>query len=139
MDFLDFENLQRPGSPNTFLVAPEGLCRLAGVDAPAPRFAESPKALFALLTRLVRSGKRVRDMLEDPKARRLRYVEATPLLGFRDDVDIVVLPVDGGEDAGASSTLAIYSRSRVGYSDLGANAKRVRRLLESLSAATKAP
>jgi uncharacterized protein (DUF1499 family) len=36
-----------------------------------------------------------------------------------------------GDDAGRS-TLAIYSASRVGYSDLGANAKRVGEILTSL-------
>lgn len=48
--------------------------------------------------------------------------------GFKDDVAIRVRP---GAD-GVSSIVDIRSTSRVGVSDLGANAKRVRRLLNSI-------
>ena len=49
---------------------------------------------------------------------------------FKDDVDILVLPVEGHDH---QSTLAIYSGSRLGYSDLGTNGKRVNALLTALA------
>jgi uncharacterized protein (DUF1499 family) len=58
--------------------------------------------------------------------RRISYVTTIPVVGFKDDVDIEVLSTETG------STLAIFSRSRVGYSDLGVNRKRVQKLLSAL-------
>lgn len=56
-----------------------------------------------------------------------RFVAVTPALRFRDDVDVLILPaMDGG------STMAVYSRSRVGLWDLGANRARVMRLHSEL-------
>ncbi len=137
MEFLDFLTLARPASPNTYLLCPEGYCGQAKADSVAPRFAESPKDLFRLVTRLVRSEPRVRDVLEDPDALAIRYVAVTPVLRFKDDVDIRVLPAEpGGKAKEPGATLAIYSRSRVGYSDFGANAKRVGNLMEKLQTAT---
>jgi uncharacterized protein (DUF1499 family) len=46
---------------------------------------------------------------------------------FKDDVYVQALPVDGQAD---HSSVAIYSGSRFGYSDLGTNAKRVKELLD---------
>jgi uncharacterized protein (DUF1499 family) len=56
-----------------------------------------------------------------------RFVAVTPALRFRDDVDVLILPaMDGG------STMAVYSRSRVGLWNLGANRARVMRLHSEL-------
>ena len=44
---------------------------------------------------------------------------------YPDTVDVLVLPAEGGR-----STVAIYSRSQIGRSDLGANLARIRRWLE---------
>jgi len=50
-------------------------------------------------------------------------VEETLVFGFKDDVIIRVLPTEEG------SQIDVRSVSRVGISDLGANAKRIRRVL----------
>lgn len=57
----------------------------------------------------------------------VRFVAVTPTLRFRDDVDALILPAVGG-----GSTMAVYSRSRVGLWDLGANRARVMRLQSDL-------
>ena len=66
----------------------------------------------------------------DDQAAQISFVPVSKLMRFKDDVSVKVLPVAG--DA-AKSTLAIYSASRVGYSDMGANAKRVGALLDRLA------
>jgi uncharacterized protein (DUF1499 family) len=66
----------------------------------------------------------------DPAAGRISFIAVTKLLRFKDDVDILVLPVPGHDH---QSTLVVYSRSRVGYSDLGTNGKRVNALLSALA------
>ena len=124
---IDFAVLERPKSPNTYLVAPEGLCRNATPDRVAPVFSGGPERLRDAFLRLMRSEPNVSDgpATGDPLA--YTFVAVTPLLRFKDDVDVRFLAVDGG------ASLAIYSRSRVGYSDLGANRKRVEAWLQALS------
>ncbi|MEE4350486.1 MAG: DUF1499 domain-containing protein [Pacificimonas sp.] len=80
------------------------------------------------LTLAQESGWRV--IARDPAAGQFEAVATTRLLRFRDDV---VVRVRGDE---ASAQVDMRSRSRVGRSDFGANAKRIDRFLTSLAAKT---
>jgi uncharacterized protein (DUF1499 family) len=70
-------------------------------------------------------------------ARRDGVIEATarsPIMGFRDDVVIRVMPMSRG------TRVDVRSASRVGSYDLGANASRIRSLLEDIDdAVSSAP
>jgi uncharacterized protein (DUF1499 family) len=57
---------------------------------------------------------------EDAATRVLEAVAITGLMRFRDDIVIVVRPAAGG------SAVHMRSKSRLGKSDLGANAERIR-------------
>lgn len=131
--FIKFESLERPKRPNTALAAPPGICSNATPDMDVPVFGERPDDLFARIEAYVAAqrGWHLRD--SDAESRQLSCVAITPLLKFKDDVDVQVLELESGEGA----TLAIYSRSRVGYSDMGANAKRIRKMLGDLTTAEK--
>jgi uncharacterized protein (DUF1499 family) len=59
---------------------------------------------------------------------RIEATATTPWFGFKDDVVVRVTPVAGG------SAVDIRSESRVGKSDLGANAARIRKLMARLKA-----
>lgn len=60
---------------------------------------------------------------------RFEAVTKTPLFGFVDDIAVRITPLaDGG------SAVDVRSMSRVGVSDLGTNAKRIRRFLGELEA-----
>ncbi|MBI1203554.1 MAG: DUF1499 domain-containing protein [Rhodopseudomonas sp.] len=62
----------------------------------------------------------------------------TPLMGFRDDIVIRITPLGSGSDAGAR--IDLRSASRIGSVDFGANAKRLRALMEDIDdAASNAP
>ncbi len=63
----------------------------------------------------------------DPVAGRIEATATTPWFGFKDDVVIRITPEPGG------SRLDIRSVSRVGKSDLGANAARIRAYVELLN------
>ncbi|RIJ15058.1 DUF1499 domain-containing protein [Henriciella mobilis] len=126
---VDFEKIERPGSPNTYLVAPEGLCANATPDADAPSFDLSPEALFAKVESALSDKSNWSVTHRDPATRQIDLVARTPVLKFKDDVAIRVLP-DGANHG--KSRLAVYSRSRVGYHDLGANRKRVDSLIAEL-------
>jgi hypothetical protein len=64
-----------------------------------------------------------------PEEGRLEATETSALFRFKDDVVLRVKPSDTGE----GSIVDMRSVSRVGVSDLGANAKRVRSFLADLS------
>ena len=124
----DFQTLQRPKSPNTYLVTPPGMQSAAEPDERSPVFAEAPQALYERLKAFIASQKQWTVSEEAAGELQLELVVTTKLLKFKDDVSIRVCPVP----AGSGSALAIYSRSRVGHHDLGANRKRVQSLIETL-------
>lgn len=78
--------------------------------------------------------RRVRERVRSADGLARAYEQRTPLLGFTDDIDVRFVSL--GE---SRASLAVYSRSRVGYSDLGTNRKRVMRWLAGLEAAGAVP
>lgn len=125
---IDFAALVRPETPNTYLLAPDGLCKRAVPDVISPVFNDSLHATYERLLARIAARPRWRLVMEDPGAHALQFVAVSAVFRFRDDVDAMVLDGPGGQ----GSQLAIYSRSRLGHSDLGANRRRVSDLIESL-------
>lgn len=66
----------------------------------------------------------------DPAAGRLEATATTRFFRFKDDLVVRARPTEGG-----GSIVDVRSVSRVGVSDLGENAKRIRRFLQDLTAA----
>lgn len=64
-----------------------------------------------------------------PASLRIEATDTTPFFGFKDDVVIRITP------AGAGSRVDIRSLSRVGRSDLGVNARRIRTFFSRLASA----
>lgn len=124
---IDFAELVRPSKPNTYLVAPAELCQKASPDEPSPQFGSDAAELFDRVLSVLRADRRYIEVETDDAHHRIAAVAATSPIRFLDDVDIAVLP------SGDGAVLAIYSRSRVGYSDLGVNRRRVQRLLAALA------
>lgn len=65
----------------------------------------------------------------DRQTHRLRYVQRTAIMHFPDTISVRFIDLGPGK-----ATLAIYSRSQIGYSDVGANKARVLRWLALLQA-----
>jgi uncharacterized protein (DUF1499 family) len=61
-----------------------------------------------------------------PAEGRIEATDTTAWFGFKDDVVIRIRP------QGSASRVDVRSKSRVGMSDLGANAERIGRLLDRL-------
>ena len=127
-DFINFKSLKRPPKPNTCLAAPDNHCLAAEPDFAPPDFAMTGRGLFSKLSEIVAADRRFGKVSADAETLRLKFVATTGLMRFKDDVDVEIIPLDEGR-----STLAIYSRSRLGYSDLGANQKRVTKLIGKLT------
>jgi uncharacterized protein (DUF1499 family) len=85
--------------------------------APAAAFARALEAATAMGWEIVAA---------DVAAGRIEATATTPWFGFRDDIVVRVAPAPMG------SRIDVRSVSRVGKSDLGANAKRVRAFLARL-------
>lgn len=127
-DYINFKSLKRPPKPNTCLVAPDHHCLAAEPDFAAPSLNIAAPDLFSKLTDIITANRQFGAVDTDADTLRIKFVATTGLMRFKDDIDIEIIPIDAD-----NATLAIYSRSRVGYSDLGANRKRVSKIISSVT------
>lgn len=107
-----FAELQGIGYPN-----------LRGLELAVPQvqaFARARDALQAMGLEIVAA---------DERQGTIEAVATTQWFGFKDDVAVRVSP------AGAGSRIDVRSKSRVGRSDLGTNAKRIQDLLDRVAVA----
>ena len=65
-----------------------------------------------------------------PQEGRLEATDRTPLMGFQDDIVVRIRAGNGGR----GSVVDVRSASRVGLSDVGTNARRIRTFLQALQA-----
>lgn len=117
---------ERPDSPNSHLLAPEGEAA-SRTDGEAPIWEVPPQALMQAFDAMALSQPRTTRLAGGPEEGLATYVQRSAFWGFPDYVSVRALPAGEG-----SSTLAIYSRSRYGYSDLSVNAARVSAWLDGL-------
>jgi uncharacterized protein (DUF1499 family) len=87
---------------------------------PAQAFARAREALHAMGLDIVAA---------DEREGRIEAVATTRWFGFKDDVAVRISP------AGTGSRLDVRSKSRLGRSDLGTNAKRIQELLDKVAVA----
>ncbi len=143
MNIDALKTLKRPASPNTYLVAPEGLCEFARIDQVSPIYPMTPQALQLALEAVIKTRKDWQIKPDKLTDGHIAFVAVSGFLKFKDDVDIFILPVLPSEASAGkmpiSSQLAVYSRSRIGYSDMGANGKRVKELLTAIGKVSPAP
>lgn len=126
-DIPDPTTLSRTGRPNDWLVCPEGACA-AEASAAAPAYQVPPEELFAAWRAVLAEQPRVTTIAVDEPRRLIMVQDRTPWLRFVDTATVRVLP---GPDA-AGSTFAAYSRSEIGYGDLGTNRRRLEAWIEAV-------
>jgi len=127
---LEFGQLKRRESPNDYLVCPTDYCRKAKPDRISPELAVSAANLRTRLDALLIKEPRTRIVSDD----RAHVVieQRSAIFRFPDLIDIEL--IDLGP---AKSTLAIFSRSKYGYYDFGANKRRIDSWLRELVASPK--
>lgn len=125
-NFTDFASLIPPDSPNAWVVAPVGVIR-GKADEEAPTFAVDAVRLAGAWRDVVAAEPRTTITAVSVDGLQIEAEQRSALFGFVDDISFRALPLAEG-----SSTLAVYSRSRVGYWDLGVNRSRVRSWLDRL-------
>ncbi len=130
MDTVSFKRLKRPQSPNTYLLAPEGFCDEAEPDTVSDPLMIPPIEIYDAFISMIAARADWTLQTTDEARGLIHFVATSRFMRFKDDIHILILPEDTG-DAGAR--LAVYSSSRIGHSDLGANRKRVMHMLTNLN------
>jgi uncharacterized protein (DUF1499 family) len=112
---IDFATLARPATRNTYLVCPKGRCA-AAADEEGLVFQIPAAQLLDLARATLSAEPRTRLVRDEPGLLRLVLVQRSRVFRFPDTITAQVFPLpDGG------STLAMYSCSNYGRSDLGVN------------------
>jgi hypothetical protein len=127
---IEFASLVQPRSPNTCLAAPPG--HPGPKQVTAPILPATPEAVFNTLLTLAEGFPRTWRLAAWPERRQAQWVERSALVNYPDIIVAEIVATPEG------TSLFLYSRSLFGYSDLGANAKRVARWLAALQAALPA-
>ena len=123
-----FRKLERPDSPNSWLVAPADF--VIKPDAVAPVFNVPVSRLRETFQSFVAATEHAAVIAESPDG--MHIVVTTPWLRFKDDVRVLFIAVGKSK-----STIALYSASRVGWWDFGTNRRRVENWLERTQAGVK--
>lgn len=110
------------GGPRTAALQAEAYPDIATASLPLP----PEQAFVAAVAAADALGWQV--IAAEPRAGRLEATDTTFWFGFKDDVVVRIIPEPGG------SRIDVRSASRVGQSDVGANARRIRRFLERMEA-----
>ena len=129
---VDFPTLRRRSSPNDALACPQDVCT-ARTDVTVPDFPVDGERLRTLV-KAVATADGAEHVFESSTQPQDRYVARTRLMRFPDTIDVLIVERDAGH-----ATLALYSRSQIGRSDLGANRARLSRWIARLSARTAQP
>lgn len=124
----DFSVPSRTGKLNDSLACPADDCRKGIPDIETRRYNLPPASLFAIVEKVVRRlpGK-VRVVGANPVNTRLRAIVFSPALRMPSTLSLMITPARGG-----GSFLYVYSRSQIGYYDLGRNTANVVALIAAI-------
>ena len=127
---IDFSTLERPSSPNTYLVAPEtGVAGYVGVpgDEAAPVVGVAAPALVDAWRGVVQSQPRTQVTFVSEDSLQIEAAQKSAVFGFVDRISFRALPLTDEQ-----STFIAYSRSESGYWDLGVNRSRLRQWTDAV-------
>jgi uncharacterized protein (DUF1499 family) len=124
---VDFAALVRTRAPHDALACPEGACGDARIDIATPIYPVDSSELRGIVREVARRQLGTQLVYSARWDEEDRYVVRSQLLRFPDTVNVRVF---GAGDEG--STLALYSRSQIGYSDMGVNERRLRTWLAAI-------
>lgn len=118
---VDPVNAARPRSPNWAIATPAEKHAAPVYDLSA---ADLARAFDAFAT----AKPRTRRLAGSPEDGRMTYIVRSALVGYPDYVSVAFIDLGDG-----TSTLALFSRSRFGYSDQGVNRRRLAEWLTEFS------
>lgn len=116
-----------PSTPNSYRVAPADAA--IDADSVSPIFPRPVDEVAAAFDRIAIGAGNVEVVAGSADDGFVTYVQSSTLFGFPDYISVRFIEVDA-----TTSTLSVFSRSRLGQSDLGVNKKRVTSWLDQLAA-----
>lgn len=128
---IHFDHFTLPTTPNYYLVCPKNKCPHKA-HATAPIFTLSKDALITAWKKMQSTQPRLSETYHDKASSHYQYVQRSFVFRFPDYIDVKFYAIDS-----THSTLAIFSRSKYGYSDMGVNKKRVSTWLAALEKIAK--
>ena len=120
-------------SPNCFRMAPEGATDQA-IDAVAPVYGETGIVMAEAFHDFALAQRDTQSVFGVAASQHMTYVQRTEMLRVPDYISVKFIDLPEG-----GSTVAIFSRSRFGYGDMGVNEARVRRWVDALKPFEVAP
>ena len=124
---IDFSTLQRPRSPNTYLVCSNDFSA-STPDQEAPIFPSPLKDLIRAWNTMIANQPRTEEIYKQDDGLLRTFVQRTKLVRFPDVISVEFVSLTD-----RSSTLALYSQSQYGYNDFGANQRRAKAWLSDLT------
>lgn len=115
----------KPSTPNSYRVGPAGT---EAADAEGPTFRQDAGVVGGAFSRIAadEGAEVIGGSVEEGW---VTYVQQSTLFAFPDYISVRFSDLDDG-----GSTIAVFSRSRLGQSDLGVNEKRVNDWLAKINA-----
>ncbi len=126
MQLINFKTLQPPKTPNYFLACPENYCATKP-DRITHAYAVNSVTLQTTWSELVLRQPRTKVLREDLANQQIDYQQRSRFFRFPDFITVQFISLSPH-----SSTLAIFSRSKYGHSDLGVNRQRIETWLRLL-------
>ncbi|MEH6404567.1 MAG: DUF1499 domain-containing protein [Sneathiella sp.] len=125
---IDFESLKKPRKPNSYLMAPDGLCAFSPGEV-SPVFTVSKETLMEAFDQLASAMPNTEKVSVEQAdgTYQADYVQYSKGMGFPDTLTVRVMDAQSDK-----STLAIFSRAHYGYRDFGVNKRRVQGLVKAL-------
>jgi uncharacterized protein (DUF1499 family) len=124
---VDFAALVRTSAPHDALACPEGVCGDARIDIVTATYPIAGSTLRSIVREVASLQPGTQIVYAARWEEEDRYIVRSKLLRFPDTVNVRIF---GAGDEG--SMLALYSRSQIGYSDMGVNERRLRLWLAAI-------
>ena len=118
--FTDFSHLQRPSTPNNWLIAPAHTSTASLSDGVAANVRGTPDELAKTWRTVVEAQPRTQIIAVSDDGLRIETEQRSALFGFIDRISFQALASDDGH-----ATFYVYSRSETGYWDMGVNQRRL--------------
>jgi uncharacterized protein (DUF1499 family) len=128
---VNFKQLTLPERPNYYLICPADYCNVKPGEV-SPVFAVSAADLFQAWQQMLAKQPRITPLYTHPEQLQYGYVVRSWLFRFPDTVQVKFISLSK-----QTSSLALYSRSKYGYSDLGVNRRRLQSWLQQLQQLTQ--